>query len=211
VGGDVSESCRAAVSAGARDFNGGLFPFFGSRCEERRRVGGPRRLPERAGGLARAAGGRSSAAPNMPLTVPFYSVVDVGCPGPDSRRRRPTCDQPILERPPTRPVRKTPRSLPPDARRRLPTPYLAPLTSSMASEVHRMRSRHSVTSRTGTDDANRYIDLGFLLVLLACRPRISHRYRDIAVPRWTGSGFGHTVTSQTVNDDAIRQICLGFL
>jgi hypothetical protein len=53
-----------------------------------------------------------------------------------------------------------------------------------------------VTSRAGTDDANRYIDPGFLLVLNARRPRISHRYRDIAVRRWTGSGFGHTVTSQ---------------
>jgi hypothetical protein len=103
-GGDVSESCRGAVSAGARRFHRGLVPFFGSRCEETRRTGGTRRSPERAGGLARAAGGRSSAAPNTPSTVPFQSVVDVGCPGPDSRRRRPTCDQPILERPPTRPV-----------------------------------------------------------------------------------------------------------
>jgi hypothetical protein len=66
VGGDVSESCRGAVHAGARDFNGGLFLFVGSRCAERRRAGGPRRLPERAGRLARAVGGRSSAAPNEP-------------------------------------------------------------------------------------------------------------------------------------------------
>jgi hypothetical protein len=48
-------------------------------------------------------------------------------------------------------------------------------------------------------------------VLNARRPRISHRYRDIAVRRWTGSSFGHTVTSRTVTDDAIRQTCLGFL
>jgi hypothetical protein len=52
-------------------------------------------------------------------------------------------------------------------------------------------------SRRPQDDAIRQIDLGFLLVLNARRPRISHRYRDIAVRRWTGSGFGHTVTSQT--------------
>jgi hypothetical protein len=38
--GDVSESCRAAVSAGAHRFNRGLVPFFGSRCEARRRAGG---------------------------------------------------------------------------------------------------------------------------------------------------------------------------
>jgi hypothetical protein len=49
------------------------------------------------------------------------------------------------------------------------------------------------------------------LVLRACRPRISHRYRDIAVARWTGSGFGHTVTSQGESDAAIRQIDHGFL
>jgi hypothetical protein len=48
-------------------------------------------------------------------------------------------------------------------------------------------------------------------VLNARRPRISHRYRDIAVVRLTGSSFDHTVTSQTVIDDAIRQTCLGFL
>jgi endogenous inhibitor of DNA gyrase (YacG/DUF329 family) len=56
---------------------------------------------------------------------------------------------------------------------------------------------HSVTSRTGSDDAIRQIDPGFLLVFNACRPRIYHRCRDIAVPRWTGSGFGHSVTSRT--------------
>jgi hypothetical protein len=63
---------------------------------------------------------------------------------------------------------------------------------------------------TGNDDVIRKIDSGFLLVLNARRPCISHRYRDIAVVRWTGSSFDHTVTSQTVIDDAIRQTCLGF-
>jgi hypothetical protein len=50
---------------------------------------------------------------------------------------------------PPAPHVKAPRSLPPNARRRLPTPYLAPLTSSTASEVHRMRSRafRDVTGR----------------------------------------------------------------
>jgi hypothetical protein len=47
-------------------------------------------------------------------------------------------------------------------------------------------------------------------VLHACRPRISHRYRDIAVRRWTGSGFGYSVTSHTGTDDAIRKIDHGF-
>jgi hypothetical protein len=68
-----------------------------------------------------------------------------------------------------------------------------------------------VTSRAGTDDANRYIDLGFLLVVFVCRPRISQRYRDVAVARWTGSSFGHTVTSQGETDAAIRYIDHGFL
>jgi hypothetical protein len=71
--------------------------------------------------------------------------------------------------------------------------------------------RHTVTSRAGTDDANRYIDLGFLLVVLVCRPRISHLYRDVAVARWTGSSFGHTVTSQGETDAAIRYIDHGLL
>jgi hypothetical protein len=67
-----------------------------------------------------------------------------------------------------------------------------------------------MTSRSGSNDAIRKIDPSFLLVLNARRPRISHRYRDIAVRRWTGSGFGHTVTSQTGSDDAFRETDHGF-
>jgi hypothetical protein len=57
--GDVFESDRAAVTAGAYHFHSGLVPIFGNRCEETRWAGGPCRLPERAVGLARAAIGRS--------------------------------------------------------------------------------------------------------------------------------------------------------
>jgi hypothetical protein len=62
-----------------------------------------------------------------------------------------------------------------------------------------------VTSQGKTDAAIRYIDHGFLLVLDARRPRISHRYRDIAVRKWTGSSFDHTVTSQRVDNDRNRR------
>jgi hypothetical protein len=68
-----------------------------------------------------------------------------------------------------------------------------------------------MTSQVEGDAAIRYIDHGFLLVLNARRPRISHRYREIAAPRWTGSGFGDPVTSPTGSDDAIRKIDPGLL
>jgi hypothetical protein len=53
---DVFESGRAM---GAYQFNDGLFSFFGNRCEAQRSTGGPRRVPERAGGaeISRFEGG----------------------------------------------------------------------------------------------------------------------------------------------------------
>jgi hypothetical protein len=68
-----------------------------------------------------------------------------------------------------------------------------------------------MTSRTGTDVGVRKNDPGFVFVFNARRPRISHRYGDNAVPRWTGNGFGHTVTSRAGTHDANRYIDLGFL
>jgi hypothetical protein len=104
--------------------------------------GGGRRVAALAGASGRAGPrgrrpifGRTERAVNRSLS----SVVDVGCPGPDSRRRRPTCDQPILERPPTRPARQSPPLAPSERSASLADPYLAPLTSSMASEVDRKR------------------------------------------------------------------------
>jgi hypothetical protein len=93
----------------------------------------------------------------------------------------------------------------------MPTSYLAPLPRYSGSKVDRKRFRpyRDVTDRN--DDAIRKIDPGFLLVLNARRPRISHRYRDVAVARWTGSGFRQMITSQNESDAAIRQIWLGFL
>jgi hypothetical protein len=78
----------------------------------------------------------------------------------------------------------------------IPTSYLAPLPRYSRSKLYRSGFGSTMTSQTGRDDAIRNTDHCFLLVLNARRPRISHRYRDIAVRRWTGSGFGHTVTSR---------------
>jgi hypothetical protein len=92
-----------------------------------------------------------------------------------------------------------------------PTSYLAPLPRYSRSQVDRKRFRVSMTSGTGSDDANRYNDPGFLILLNARRPRISHRYRDIAVLRWTGSGFDPSMTSRTGTDVAVRKTDPGLL
>jgi hypothetical protein len=92
-----------------------------------------------------------------------------------------------------------------------PTSYLAPLPRYSGSKVAGSGFGHTVTSQRVNNDAIRQTCLGFLLVLNARRPRISHRYRVIAVRKWTGSSFGHTVTSRTGSDDAIRKIDPGFL
>jgi hypothetical protein len=73
----------------------------------------------------------------------------------------------------------------------------------------RFRPYGDVTTRKRR--AIRKTDSGFLLVLNARIPRISHRYRDIDVRKWTGSGFGNTVTSQREADAAVREIDHGFL
>jgi hypothetical protein len=52
------------------------------------------------------------------------------------------------------------------------------------------------------------LEMHMALTTLPCASALAS---DIAVRKWTGSGFGHTVTSQRVDFDAIRQICLGFL
>jgi hypothetical protein len=59
-------------------------------------------------------------------------------------------------------------------------------------------------SKQLSDDRIRQIDPSFLLVFNARRPRISHRYRDIAVQGGPEAVSTIRVTSRTGSDDAIR-------
>jgi hypothetical protein len=81
---------------------------------------------------------------------------------------------------------------------RLSRPRQPPSTTDVRSTDSRTPAH---PPRTSKPPARSLRTLG-----VASRHRISHPYRDIAVPRWTGSGFGHTVTSQGESDAAIRQI-----
>jgi hypothetical protein len=119
--------------------------------------------------------------------LPRYSGSKV-----DRKRFRPYGD--VTERKRRRHSKDRPRF--PIGAQCTPTSYLAPLPRYRGSKVDRKRFRPygDVTERNRrrlSRDRPR-----FLLVLNARRPRISLRYRDIAVPRWTGSSFGHTVTSR---------------
>jgi hypothetical protein len=161
VGGDVSESCRGAAP---REHAISTAVFFHFSVVGAKRGRGPAGRgacrSERVSWPARQAADlrphRTSRKP-FPFTRSSTSAVPAPTAAVDDRR---AINRISNARPPA-PHVKTPRSLPPNARRRLPTPYLAPLKSSTASEVHRMRSPAFVTSRAGTDDANGYTDYGF--------------------------------------------------
>jgi hypothetical protein len=92
-----------------------------------------------------------------------------------------------------------------------PTSYLAPLPRYRGSKVDRKRFRPygDVTGRKGRRHSTGLPRFPIGPPCMASR--VSHSYRDIAVRRWTGSGFGHTVTSYTGSDDAVRYTDPGFL
>jgi hypothetical protein len=124
---ETSFGYRAAVSAGANHFYSGLIPFFGSRCEETWWAGGPCRISERAGELARAAGSRSPAELNK-----LQPVLLLGRRCRLSRQRQP---------PSTTDVRSTDTRTPahPPRTSKPPLPPLAPSgrSSSLADPVSR--------------------------------------------------------------------------